>query len=481
MVVDYEAVGFKCGIEIHNRLATGAKLFCSCIPKLSAEKPNITITRRLRPVAGEMGRIDVAASFEFLRDRIFHYQCFPLVTCEVERDEEPPHPLNMEALAVAIQVCKLLGSRIVDEVHVMRKTIIDGSNTTSFQRTALIATGGIISTSQGPVRIQAVSLEEESAGIVEQKEDKVIYRLDRLGIPLIEISTFPEIKSAAHAREVSEKLGMIVRSTGRSQRGIGVTRQDINLSVKGGKRVEVKGVQELEIMETVIEKEVLRQVELVKIGKSEEETRVAQPDGKTVFSRPLPGGERMYPETDVPPISLSQNFLASIQTPETFERKLSRFQAILPKELAEQILKSDYLDLFESFERSPEHVIFASILTNTIKDLRRHGIPVENISDAQLRELFSALEGKKIAKEAVPQVLEKMAHSPEIPFSTLPAQQFSEEDLRKLVKKVFQQWPALVQEKKFSALMGEVMKEARGKIDGSIVKTVMEEELNAAG
>ncbi|MBI4015875.1 MAG: Glu-tRNA(Gln) amidotransferase subunit GatE [Candidatus Aenigmarchaeota archaeon] len=478
MVVDYEAVGFKCGIEIHNRLSTHEKLFCSCIPKLSAEKPNFTITRRLRPVAGEMGRVDVAASYEFLRDRTFHYQCFPNITCEVERDEEPPHPLNMEALTVAIQVCKLLGSRIVDEVHVMRKTIIDGSNTTSFQRTALIATGGIISTSLGPVRIQAISIEEESAGIVEQKEDRVVYRLDRLGIPLIEISTFPEVKSAAHAREVSEKLGMIVRSTGKSQRGIGVTRQDINLSVKGGKRVEVKGVQELDLMETLIEKEVLRQVELMKIGKSEEETRVAQPDGTTVFSRPLPGGERMYPETDVPPISLLPNFLASIQTPETFERKLARFQSILPKDLAEQVLKSDYLDIFESFERSPEHVLIASVLTNTIKDLRRKGIPVESIQDSQLRELLSALELKKIAKEAVPQLLEKLSRNPEMPLSTLPMQQFSEEDLRKLVKKVFQKWPALVGEKKFPALMGEVMKEARGKIDGAVVKTVLEEELN---
>src|SRR3989338_1907422 len=384
----------------------------------------------------------------------------------------------MEALTVAIQVCKLLGSRIVDEVHVMRKTIIDGSNTTSFQRTALIATGGIISTSLGPVRIQAVSIEEESAGIVEQKEDRVVYRLDRLGIPLIEISTFPEIKSAAHAREVSEKLGMMVRSTGKSQRGIGVTRQDINLSVKGGKRVEVKGVQDLELMETLIEKEVLRQVELVKIGKSEEETRVAQADGNTVFSRPLPGGERMYPETDVPPIPLFANFLASIQTPETFERKLVRFQSILPKDLAEQVLKSEYLDIFESFERSPEHVLIASILTNTVKDLRRRGIPVENIQDSQLRELFSALELKKIAKEAVPQLLEKLSRSPEMPLSTLPIQQFTEEDLRKLVNKVFAQWPALVEEKKFSALMGEVMKEARGKIDGSIVHAAIEDELN---
>ena len=262
----------KCGIEIHQRLATEKKLFCGCSANPSEEEPFAVVERMQRAVAGELGDVDLAALHEYSRGRKYRYQIFPETTCLVELDEEPPHSMNREALEIVVEVCLLLNSAVVDEVEVMRKTVVDGSNTAGFQRTSIIGLGGSIETSKGRVGIQTVCLEEESSGIIGEKAGEITYRLDRLGIPLVEIATAPDIKDAKHAREVAEKLGMILRATGKVQRGIGTIRQDINISVPEGARVEVKGAQELGLIETIVDKEVERQEKVLKI-KSELEKR----------------------------------------------------------------------------------------------------------------------------------------------------------------------------------------------------------------
>ena len=263
----------KCGIEIHQRLATEKKLFCGCSANPSEEEPFAVVERMQRAVAGELGDVDLAALHEYSRGRKYRYQIFPETACLVELDEEPPHSMNREALEIAAEVCLLLNSRIVDEVEVMRKTVVDGSNTAGFQRTSIIGLGGSIETSKGRVGIQTICVEEESSGIIGEKAGEITYRLDRLGIPLVEIATSPDIKDAKHAREVAEKLGMILRATGKVQRGIGTIRQDINISVPGGARVEVKGAQELGLIETIVDKEVKRQEKLLSI-KDEIEKRL---------------------------------------------------------------------------------------------------------------------------------------------------------------------------------------------------------------
>jgi Glu-tRNA(Gln) amidotransferase subunit E-like FAD-binding protein len=475
--MDYKELGFKCGIEIHNRLNTKHKLFCNCKPQFSKERPTKTVKRKLRAVAGELGQIDIAVTYEYLRDRTFHYQIFADTVCLVELDEEPPHPLNQEALEIALQIAKLLKAEIPDEIHVMRKTVIDGSNTAGFQRTAIVGMNGILKTSQGDVRITNISIEEEAAGIVDQKGNEIIYRLDRLGIPLIEIGTDIDIKNPEHAKEVAEKLGMIVRSTGKSQRGLGVTRQDINVSIEKGARIEVKGVQELDLIPKIIENEVHRQ--LTSKGKVLKETRVAKADGTTEFLRPLPGGDRMYPETDIPPVVITRDFLAKIKVPETWEEKAKRFEKILPKEMIEQILKSEYLDLFEKFSKNYDPVLVANTFVSTLKDLRRRGFNVD-FSEEFLQELFSSLD-KKISKEAIPTILEIAAKEnigleEAVARSGLKA--LSEKELENIVKEVFRKYPKLVKEKKESALMGEVMKVVRGQVDGKLVAKVLKESLD---
>lgn len=264
--MDLKALGFKCGIEIHQRLATQRKLFCECRNEaFSGDPPRGAVRRRLRAVVGELGRVDPAAAFEASRGKEYEYQLFEGTTCLVELDEEPPHLLDHEALDVSLALAELLACKPVDEVHVMRKTVVDGSAVSAFQRTALLATGGRLETPRGPVGIQSVCVEEESAGIVEKRADAALYRLDRLGVPLVEIATEPDIQDGPHAREVAEALGMLLRGTGKVQRGLGTIRQDLNVSIRGGHKVEIKGAQELEDLPALVENEARRQHELLGI------------------------------------------------------------------------------------------------------------------------------------------------------------------------------------------------------------------------
>ncbi|MBU0470818.1 MAG: Glu-tRNA(Gln) amidotransferase subunit GatE [Nanoarchaeota archaeon] len=256
----------KCGIEIHQQLE-GRKLFCSCPTLLRDDKPDFEIRRKLRATAGESGEIDVAAKQEQLRDKTFVYQGYYETTCLVETDSEPPHEINKDALYTSLQFSKIVKAAVSPIIQVMRKTVVDGSNTSGFQRTALIARGGKVETSEGVVRLSNISLEEDACKIISEKGDEKVYSLDRLGIPLIEIGTEPDIKSPEQCQETAKKLGMLLRSLSGVKRGLGTIRQDINVSIKGGTRIEIKGAQDLRILPAYVELEVKRQQELLKIKK----------------------------------------------------------------------------------------------------------------------------------------------------------------------------------------------------------------------
>jgi glutamyl-tRNA(Gln) amidotransferase subunit E len=260
---DYEKIGLKCGVEIHQQLDT-RKLFCECASETSAE-PAGEIRRRLRAVAGETGDIDIAALHEVFKAKEFHYKIYPDASCLVEMDCEPPHPMNIDALDIGLTVSAMLNCEIPDEIHVMRKQVIDGSNTTGFQRTAIVGLKGSLQTQKGRVGITNVSVEEEACQILGTDEKFVTYGLDRLSIPLVEIGTSPDIRHPEQAKEVCQAIGMLLRSTEKVKRGIGTIRQDINISIRGGARIEIKGSQELRLIPTLVEKEVERQLALVQI------------------------------------------------------------------------------------------------------------------------------------------------------------------------------------------------------------------------
>ena len=174
---NYAKLGFRCGLEIHQRIDT-PKLFCNCYadPAKPITEGNLTVTRQLRAAAGEGGVADAAAVFEAGSKRTFEYQCGGKTSCLVEADEEPPHLLNKDALHVALQVAKTLNAKLLSEIHVMRKTIVDGSAVSGFQRTALLALNGELETKQGKVGIQAIAVEEESSGIIEKEAEKILWR-----------------------------------------------------------------------------------------------------------------------------------------------------------------------------------------------------------------------------------------------------------------------------------------------------------------
>ncbi|MGA2573965.1 MAG: Glu-tRNA(Gln) amidotransferase subunit GatE [Candidatus Methanomethylicaceae archaeon] len=255
----------KVGIEIHQQLDTREKLFCGCPTVLREEEPHYSVCRGLKITSSELGDLDSAAMFESERKKSFIYQGYRDSTCLVELDEEPPHDLNRKAVRVALTVARLLNMTPVDEIHVMRKLVIDGSNTTGFQRTSKVAFSGWLADGDERIGMQSLCVEEDAARKVSEGKDGITYRLDRLGIPLVEVATAPDIHSGEQAERVARGMGSILKATGMIKRGLGTIRQDLNISIKGGTRVEVKGVQELGIISKVVEYEAARQRALLQI------------------------------------------------------------------------------------------------------------------------------------------------------------------------------------------------------------------------
>ncbi len=598
--MDYSKLGLRVGIEIHQQLDTRHKLFCNC-PTLHREvgDSNFEFVRYLRLKRSEIGEEDRAAKEEVERSRKFVYKYYD-TTCLVEADEEPPRELNKEALQIAIQIAKMLNMELVDEVHVMRKIVIDGSNTTGFQRTALIAFDGYIEVDGRRIGIATLCLEEEACRKVEEGEGYVVYSLDRLGIPLVEIGTKPEIDSPELAKKVAAKLGMILRSTGRVKRGIGTIRQDVNISISGGARVEIKGVQELEILDKIVEYEVLRQLNLLAIrdelrkrkaevvgkifdvtrifantkskilkgktvkavllrgfaglvgkeiqpgrrlgsefadiaktfglggifhtdelpaygisedevkalkdavgagemdavviaaGSAErveralrriieraeycligvpEETRKANEDGTTSYLRPLPGAARMYPETDVPPVEISDE-LRDIEIPELIEDRARRYEKLLPKDLAWEIADSPYWKLFEEYSKLLQPTVVARVLHIVPATLRREGFDTSRLGERHFRLVLSLISDGKIAKEGAEEALKILIENPDAGEEELLASLGGAEDLDSFIAKLIEEKRDLIEERReaaFKPLMGLVMKEFRGKVDGKVV------------
>ncbi|MFA9516302.1 Glu-tRNA(Gln) amidotransferase subunit GatE [Halopenitus sp. H-Gu1] len=279
---DYEELGLVAGLEIHQQLNTATKLFCESPTTLrEPEEADRELTRYLHPTKSELGELDEAALEESRVDREFTYLAYD-TTCLVEEDDEPPRSVDEEALSVALQIADLLDVTVVDEAHVMRKLVIDGSNTSGFQRTMLLGQDGAIDTEEGPVSIVDLLLEEESAQRVEKTDDGVVYSLDRLGIPLVEIGTGPDIRTPKQAREAAERIGTLLRSTGSVKRGLGTIRQDVNVSIAEGARVEIKGVQDLQGIEDIVRSEVGRQAELVEIATELDERDASVGDPREV-------------------------------------------------------------------------------------------------------------------------------------------------------------------------------------------------------
>jgi len=626
--IDYEKIGLKVGLEIHQQLDTSAKLFCNCKPELFREEPELTFLRSLRPTQSELGQVDPAAYFEFQKGVRILYEATTTTSCLVEMDEEPPHPLNMEAVEIALRSGLMMNAKPVDEIHVMRKTVIDGSNTTGFQRTCVIALNGDVKVGEKLVPIQHVSLEEDAARKMGQEGEIIRYRIDRLGIPLVEVATAPVINSPKEAKEVALAIGRVLRATGKVKRGLGTIRQDLNISIPNGALMEIKGVQELELVSLAVEYEVQRQLSLIKISeelkkngieengvkeeffdvtdvfkqtkckvirktleknqqvlavklpkfkgflkrelmpdfrlgtemadrarfwgrvggifhtdelpaygitteeveklkkavKAEEhdaivlvadkpentedalravverareaikgvpqETRTSNPDGTTHYMRPRPGAARMYPETDIPPIRITEQYLKHVGShlPEMPEQKLERLMKEygLNKKLTKQISDSERSELFEAIvkESQVSPTTVAVFLTETLKALKRDGVQVDNVSEKRIREIFMSINSEELTKEAIPDIISWLSKhenkSVKEAISSLGLEVLSKKELEKIVDKAIRASKKLIEERginAFGVLMGIIMKEVRGRANAGSVSELIRKKL----
>ncbi|QSZ68120.1 Glu-tRNA(Gln) amidotransferase subunit GatE [Methanofollis aquaemaris] len=606
--MDFKALGLMAGIEIHQQLDTKEKLFCHCPTTLrETEEHTGEFFRYLHATVSEMGEVDRAAAEEMMNRRQFCYFAYD-TTCLVENDEEPPAPMNPEALAIALQVAKTFAMHPVEQVHTMRKLVIDGSNTSGFQRTAMVAMGGVL---PGDGEVETICLEEEAA----QRVEGSTFSLDRLGIPLVEITTSPCMHTPEAVQETARYIGMVLRSTGRVKRGLGTIRQDVNISIKDGARVEIKGVQELDLIAEVVRREVTRQVTLLSIrdelrarnasvgeethdvtalfagtkssilkraksilavvlpgfaglvgrevqpgrrfgteisdyvkkcglggifhtdelpaygvtadevamlrahlgaadedaiilisGSKEkaacgakqvrhrarlafegvpEETRKMLEGGNTAYMRPLPGAARMYPETDVLPVTITEERWAAVEVPELLADLARRMEDELGLDpaVARQAAYSEHLPLFRAaVQAGIKPNLAARTVLATLKELSRDGVAVENVADQDVLAILTAVEAGEVAKEVIPELLTEVAEGKTAAAAVAEhAGGVSAEELAAIVAKIVAERIEFVRDKQMHALgplMGVVMEEVRGKVDGKKVSEALRIEIS---
>ena len=473
---EYKKIGLKSGVEIHQQLDT-RKLFCHCPSLLRKDDPNFEVERKLHAVAGEEGEIDVAAAYEAGRKREFIYQGYD-TTCLVELDEEPPYLINQEALEIAIQISLLLNAKILSVSQIMRKTVIDGSNTAGFQRTVLIARDGWIETQSGKVGIENISLEEDACRIIEVREGKIVFRLDRLGIPLVEVGTAPDIKNPEQAKEVALHIGEILRSC-KVKRGIGTIRQDVNMSIRGKPRVEIKGVQEPKLIGKTIIKEIERQKkEKLKKG----EVRKANPDGSTDFLRPLPGGARMYPETDLPLLKIPKQMI------DHAKKTLPRMKHEIRKELQDQGLNPEFVKLILQKNKLDEFKellimgnkpnLIAKMLVLWREEISSHeGKSIEEIEKRLnidlLEDILTLVSKKKIQEGDVKRIMNEVYKGKPLD-EAIKKEKKDMKGIEEEIIKLLKAKPGLSE----GAYMGLLMQKYKGKIQGNELKDLLNKHLN---
>lgn len=473
--MDYQKIGLKSGIEIHQQLETH-KLFCNCPSILRKDEPDIEVKRKLYALAGETGKIDVAAAYEQSKKRQFVYQAYSDSTCLIELDEQPPHIINQEALRIAIQISLLLNAKILHVTQVMRKTVIDGSNTSGFQRTLLLAQDGYVEINNKKIGIQSICLEEDAARKIKETEHQTIFRLDRLGIPLVEIATSPDISSPEEAKQVALKLGEILRSC-KVKRGLGTIRQDVNMSIKNGPRIEIKGVQDPTLISKTIETEIERQQELMKQKKKAlPEVRKAEIDGKTTFLRPLPGAARMYPETDLPLIKISDDIISEIKKtlPKLKHEIRAELEEKMHSELAQAILKENKLDDYEILIRIYNKPgLIAKMLAIWPKEIASHEKQdlekiYEKLDLDILETLCHYISQGKLDESQVKKAMEQLVQGKTI-------EQVTKEQVTD-ISNIEQEIKSLVKEKPnltINAYMGLLMKKYKGKLDAKKISEII--------
>ncbi|MCD4749424.1 MAG: Glu-tRNA(Gln) amidotransferase subunit GatE [Thermoanaerobaculales bacterium] len=283
--IDYTEIGLIAGLEVHQQLLTKTKLFCRCPSGLYTTEHDGTVLRHMRPTLSELGEYDGTALMEFKTKKNIIYLLHESNTCTYETDDTPPFLINQEAVDVAIEQCLMLGCDIVDELHIARKQYLDGSIPTGFQRTAIVGVNGRLPFRGRELSITQVSVEEDSCREVSDNGHLIVWRTDRLGVPLIETVTGPDLRTPDEVEEAILLVGRVCRSTGHVRVGLGASRQDVNVSVRGGTRVEIKGVPKAGWAPALVHGEAIRQVNLLQLRDELHQRGIKSPEAITIDHR----------------------------------------------------------------------------------------------------------------------------------------------------------------------------------------------------
>jgi glutamyl-tRNA(Gln) amidotransferase subunit E len=239
------------------------------------------------------------------------------------------------------------------------------------------------------------------------------------------------------------------------------------------------------------------------------ETRAATPDGKTLFLRPRPGAARMYPETDILPIAITDSMLLSLadKVPRHWDEIVDSLakKYNLNKKLASQIFDSDYLSVFEEIasKTKVQPTFIASKLTEDLTSLQRQGLDASVLTDEVIKDIFTRLDNGSIIKESVVLIFEKlMKKEPTIvkivneqvnvkeavkaktvneAIEAAGVSSISDEELSKGLDRIISDNMTIVKEKGMNALntlMGRAMAEYRGKADGQKVNAMLKNKIS---
>jgi len=628
---DYAAIGLRCGLEIHQQLLTDTKLFCRCPAGRYSDEYDAEILRHMRPTLSELGEYDGTALMEKKTKKNIHYRIHHGTVCTYEFDDTPPFFMNEQALEIAIEVALLLRLNMVSELHIARKQYLDGSIPTGFQRTTILGVDGWIPYKGRKIRIAQLGLEEDACREVSDVGHERVYLTDRLGMPLIEPVTYPDMRTPQETAEVAQILRRLTRSTGKMRTGYGAGRQDVNVSVEGGTRIEIKGVARISLVPHLVHSEAMRQCALLRIrdelkrrgitpdtfehavkdvtrvaeqaryqpvraaldaghrvkcvalrgfagilskitqentafakefsdrvrviacltslpniahsdaasetldGKqwqkltktmetsqrdalvlvwgSEDDThraceeiairakeatvgvpsdtRQALPDGTNGFERVLPGADRMYPDTDLPPQAIEQTTVERVHgrlSEYVWDREDRYRDMKLPEDVIEVLSISPRAKLFDRLvnELKADPTFAAVVLCQRFKALRRDGLPVDDLIDEEIYHVFKAHTEGQLAREGVVKVLRFMLRQgpSEEPADRRVAGVLDELRLTPLSGDELASLIAEVRERtgdaafsgpgtKHRYIMGELMSDLLGRVDGKLVSELL--------
>jgi len=625
--------GFKSGLEVHQQLYTEHKLFCHCPAGLYSDKYDAQVLRHMRPTLSELGEYDGTALMEFKTKKEIIYRLNKDSVCTYEMDDNPPFLINHQAVDIAIEIALMLNCSIVGELHVSRKQYLDGSIPAGFQRTAIVGVNGWIPYKGRKIGIIQLAVEEDACREVSDKGHRRVYATDRLSMPLIEVVTAPDMLEPQEVYEVGFLIGRILRITGKVRRGIGSVRQDVNVSIEGGTRVEIKGVPRLPIIPRLVHYEAYRQRKLldlrelmkdrgltydgfeskcfeitgeftppvigqdqsvmkaVKVGAiilhgmagllrhpigsyrtfaddiagrvrviacmdhkptmlhtddgstliftsrererirsltnmgledctvvvwGEErdvetalneieirckevltgipnETRQVLSNGETTFERILPGPDRMYPDTDSPPLAIDRIDVEKIRSTLS-ERPWDRAKRLrglgLSQHLVDVMLISPRISLFNKLvkEKKTAPVLTAYVLGELLIHIRRMKGNIEHLGDTELERLFDLYNSGRFCREAFRLVLEEYARTGETDWESVLARMeiisIKKTDVNYIIDEVLNESSNLGPDNPDAHLrfiIGLSMEQLRGRVPGHEVHVSLQEKRDDTG